>query len=133
MCINEISYVIGVILFLICAIWVYIPQKKNVVIEENTDDTDAHSEESDYIKPVLKQLTKEQIDDIHKRGKITPAEVVKEWEAMDLCAPGDAIGSAAWRCKKFNHNCHDCLVDYANERDEHTSFFTALKQCNFKL
>ena len=41
---------------------------------------------------------------------------------MDLCAPGDYAGNAAWRCKKFRHNCHDCLVDYANKRDEYTSF-----------
>lgn len=33
----------------------------------------------------------------------------KEQEDTELCA----IGSAIWRCKKFNHNCHDCLVDYA--------------------
>lgn len=133
MSIDEIVWWMGVILFLVCALWVIIPSKKNEVIKENIEEVDPHSEESDYIKPVLKQLTKEQIDDIHARGKITPAEMVKEWEDMDLCAPGDAIGSAAWRCKKFHHNCHDCLVDYANERDEHISFFTVIKQCNFRL
>ena len=59
--------------------------------------------------------------------------MVKEWEGMDLCAPGDAIGSAAWRCKKF-HNCHDCLVDYANEHDEYTSFCEVMKLCSpFRL
>lgn len=78
--------------------------------------------DSDYIKPSFKTLSKEQIVDIHKRGKITPKEKVKEWEEMDLCAPGDYAGNAAWRCKKFRHNCHDCLVDYANKRDEYTSF-----------
>ena len=52
---------------------------------------------------------------------------------MDLCAPGDAIGSAAWRCRKFK-NCHDCLVDYANKHDEYVSFFDILKECKpFKL
>ena len=84
--------------------------------------------ESGYIRPQFKELTQEQIDDIHARGKITPEEKVKEWEGMDLCAPGDAIGSAAWRCKKFR-NCHDCLVDYANQHDEYTSFFDILKEC----
>lgn len=78
-----------------------------------------------YVKPEFKPLTQEQIDDIHARGKITPSEVVKEWEDMDLCAPGDAIGSASWRCKKFN-NCHDCLVDYANKQDEYNPFCSNL-------
>ena len=77
--------------------------------------------------PQFKVLTQEQIDDIHSRGKITPDEKVKEWEAMDLCAPGDAVGSAAWRCRKFHHSCHDCLVDYANEQDEYISVYDILK------
>jgi hypothetical protein len=85
--------------------------------------------EHDYVKPKFKELTKEQIKDIHSRGKITPQEKVKEWEGMDLCTPGDAIGSAAWRCRKF-HNCHDCLVDYANEYDEYVSSFDTLKVIN---
>ena len=76
--------------------------------------------------PQFKVLTQEQIDAIHSRGKITPEEKVKEWEGLGLCAPGDAIGSAAWRCRKFK-NCHDCLVDYANEYDEYTSTFDNLK------
>lgn len=80
-----------------------------------------------YIKPKFKKLTQEQIDEIHSRGRITPAEKVKEWEDFGLCAPGDDIGSAAWRCKKFN-NCHDCLVDYAKQRDEYTPFFKYLKE-----
>lgn len=84
--------------------------------------------EEDYIKPQFKPLTQEQVDDIHSRGKITPAEKVREWEDMDLCAPGDAIGSASWRCKKFNYCCHDCLVDYANEQEEYTSMFKIMKE-----
>ena len=83
--------------------------------------------EDTYPEPKLKELTAEQIEDIHSRGKITPAEQLKEWEDMDLCAPGDAIGSAAWRCKKFKC-CHDCLVDYANGCDEYTPFATCLKE-----
>lgn len=82
--------------------------------------------ECEYEIPKLKELSEEEIEDIHKRGKITPEEKLKEWERLDLCAPGDAIGSAAWRCHKFR-NCHDCLVDYANTKDEHTSFFDDLK------
>ena len=74
-----------------------------------------------YVEPKIKKLTEDQIKDIHLRGKITPAEKVKEWEDIGVCAPGDAIGSASWRCDKFK-NCHDCLVDYANENDEYISF-----------
>ena len=83
-----------------------------------------------YVRPVLKELTQEQIDDIHARGKLTPVEKVKEWESLDLCAPGDAIGSAGWRCKKFHHNCHECLIDYANQNEEHDSIFSDLKIVN---
>lgn len=81
-----------------------------------------------YEEPSFKPLSRNQIDDIHSRGKITPEEKVKEWESLDLCAPGDAIGSAAWRCRKFR-NCHDCLIDYTNEYGEYTSFFDILN-CN---
>lgn len=89
-------------------------------------DNNKREEESNYEEPRLKELTEEQITDIHARGKITPAEKLKEWEGAGLCAPGDAIGSAAWRCHKFK-NCHDCLVDYANAQDEYTSFYDDIK------
>lgn len=95
-------------------------------------DTENKIKDISYEKPQFKPLTKEQINDIHARGKITPKEKVKEWEKMGLCAPGDAIGSAAWRCKKF-HNCHDCLVDYANQHDEYVSFLKVLENVDFKL
>ena len=65
-----------------------------------------------------KELTQSQIDKIHSKGKITPAEKVKEWESIGLCAPGDAIGSAANRCRAFS-NCHECLVEYASYREEY--------------
>lgn len=68
-----------------------------------------------------KELTQSQIDEIHSRGKITPAEKVKEWESMGLCAPGDAIGSAANRSRAFS-NCHECLVEYASCREEYDEF-----------
>ena len=78
----------------------------------------------------LKPLSAEQIEDIHSRGKLTADEKVKEWESLDLCAPGDAIGSAAGRCKKFKYSCHDCLVDYASEHEEYTSIFENIKIVN---
>lgn len=103
-----------------------------VVIEnarnEKNEKAQKHmqSQEDNYQAPQLKELTEEQIADIHARGKITPAEKLKEWEGIGLCAPGDAIGGTAWRCHKFRHNCHDCLVDYANEHDEYTSIYDNL-------
>ena len=69
--------------------------------------------------PKLKPLSEEQIREIHSRGMITPEEKVREWESFDLCAPGDTIGSAANRCKKFGYNCHECLIDYASGKDEY--------------
>lgn len=69
--------------------------------------------------PKLKTLSEEQIREIHSHGMITPEEKVREWESFDLCAPGDAIGSAANRCKKFKNNCHECLIDYASGKDEY--------------
>lgn len=118
-----------------CVALVYIFDKKNRQKQEQEKIIkEKKLVESGYVKPQFKELSQEQIDDIHQRGKITPAEIVKEWEGMDLCAPGDAIGSAAWRCRKFHHNCHDCLVDYANEHDEYTSFFEIMKLCSpYKL
>lgn len=126
-------FIIGYVI--IACLFVYILDKKNTKKQEITiQEAEKKLEESEYIKPQFKELTQDQIDDIHARGKITPQEKVKEWEGMDLCAPGDAIGSAAWRCRKFHHNCHDCLVDYANEHDEYTSFKDILKICRpYKL
>lgn len=97
--------------------------------DDNTVDATKHEEKTNYEKPCSKPLTQEQIDDIHAKRKITPAEKVKEWEDMGLCAPGDAVGSAAWRCEKFK-NCHDCLVDYTSDHDEYTSLHDALKLCS---
>lgn len=64
-------------------------------------------------------LTSEQINDIHERGKITPLEKVKEWEKFDICAPGDAIGSAKDRCYYFQNDCHQCLLHYASQKAEY--------------
>ncbi len=75
--------------------------------------------EEEYITPEFKPLTQEEIDDIHSRGKITPAEKVMEWEKMNACVSADEMWTSAWRCQKFK-TCHDCLVDYAvNDQDEY--------------
>ena len=73
----------------------------------------------EYITPEFKPLTQEEINDIHSRGKITPAEKVMEWEKMNACVSADEMWTSAWRCKKFK-SCHDCLVDYAvNDQGEY--------------
>ena len=130
--INEITFCICVLILIFTCVGLSIITLKERKENENVSNSILEINEN-YEKPKFKELTKEQIDDIHARGKITPQEQVKEWEGMDLCAPGDAIGSAAWRCRKFK-NCHDCLVDYANQHEEYTSFFDILKECKpFKL
>ena len=76
---------------------------------------------------IIKQRTKEfyeffdqeKIDEIHAKGKITPMEKVAEYESLDLCAPGDAIGSASNRCRFFD-NCHECLLEFASHDQEHS-------------
>ena len=99
-------------------------------LKEPDDEEDEKEEELSYTKPKFKTLTDAQIEDIHSRGKITPEEKVEEWENLDLCAPGDAAGSAAWRCEKYQNHCHDCLTDFANEHDEYTSIYDMLKVAN---
>ena len=139
-------YIINITFFCICSLLIFAcvgisiltlkerkERKENDIISELIEEREKHNTDEDNVKPKFKELTREQIKDIHARGKITPQEKVKEWEGMDLCAPGDAIGSAAWRCRKFK-NCHDCLVDYANQNEEYTSLFDILKECKpFKL
>lgn len=108
--------------------------KKTESKQNNKNKFTDNSYESEKLKTLIedeyevhktKPLTQEQIVDIHARGKITPAEKEKELEGLEMCI-GDYAGSAAWRCRKFK-NCHDCLVDYANTKDEHTSFFDDIK------
>lgn len=67
----------------------------------------------------IKNLSQDEINLIHQKGKITQLEKVKEWESHDLCAPGDAIASAAERCAYFDYNCHECLLEFASHEVEH--------------
>lgn len=62
--------------------------------------------------------TEEEIKKIHDRGHLTPYEKAQEWNRFGLCAAGDAMGSAANRCRSFN-TCFECLFDYACEKEEH--------------
>ena len=108
--VAKVFYLIFFVFLAICVILSFALDKKITKKQvEQESIKEKELKESGYINPVFKKLTQEEIDNIHPRGKITPAEKVKEWEGMDLCAPGDAIGSATWRCRKFHHNCHDCL------------------------
>ena len=70
------------------------------------------------VKKFLKGISKEKTDEIHSRGNLTPQEKYNEWQGFDLCAPGDAIGSAAPRCHTFN-NCDECLMEYATHYEEY--------------
>ena len=70
------------------------------------------------VKEFYEMFDQEKIDEIHAKGKITPMEKVSEYESGDLCAPGDAIGSASNRCKFFS-DCHECLLEYASHNQEY--------------
>lgn len=130
----SLLLVFYVILSIVAIIIMDKKTKKENKIKEKGNNYNQNGE-LEYINKAIsfKKLTQEQIDDIHSHGKITPEEKVKEWEDMGLCAPGDAIGSAAWRCKKFNDNCHLCLIDYASDKEEYTSFKDIIDNANFKI
>lgn len=72
--------------------------------------------------------TQEKIDDIHSRGKLTPEEKVEEWVSNELCAPGDGIGSAGYRCCFFD-NCNECLHEFASHQDEYEPFKFEVAEC----
>lgn len=126
-----IMYIVIIAIFIFVPALAFIGLKEINKQDEKKELTDNNYErnkgliENAYEVHKTKTLTEEQIADIHARGKITPSEKVKELEGLGMCI-GDYAGSTAWRCHKFG-NCHDCLVDYANTKDEHTSFFEDLK------
>lgn len=64
-------------------------------------------------------ISQEQIDEIHAKGKLTPLEVVQLWESYDLCVEGNKSILSKNRCRYFNHNCHECLMETASHRLEH--------------
>ncbi len=72
-------------------------------------------------KEFYQALTNEDIELIHSEGKLSSYDKVKEWESLDLCTPGDAVSSAADRCKFFK-NCHECLMEYASHNEEYNKF-----------
>ena len=64
-------------------------------------------------------ITQEQIDEIHLKGKLTPLEVVQLWESHDLCIEGSKTISSKNRCRYFNQNCHECLMETSSHKLEH--------------
>ena len=64
-------------------------------------------------------ITQEQIDAIHSKGKLTPLEAVQLWESLDLCIEGNKMVFSKNRCKYFNYNCHECLMETASHQLEH--------------
>lgn len=68
------------------------------------------------------ELTKEEIISIHKKGYLTAKEIVQEWESFGLCAPCNSKGPKNMKCNEYD-NCHDCLVDFASQKDEWISTY----------
>ena len=64
-------------------------------------------------------ITQEQINEIHSKGKLTPLEVVQLWESHDLCIEGNKTISSKNRCRYFNQNCHECLMETASHKLGH--------------
>ena len=107
-------------------------KKSRKNLQKSSNDEEINYDEileNEPIKKVINvrknTMSQEKIDEIHSRGKLIPDEKVKEWEAFDLCVPGDHIGSASNRCRTFK-NCHECLTDYAYSKEEYDPI-------NFKL
>lgn len=72
---------------------------------------------------VSKELTKEEIDEIHSCGYITPQEMANEWEMLGICAPSD-VGSTERRCAQYSHNCKECLADFAKRERQYSSIIS---------
>lgn len=71
------------------------------------------------VKEFLNSITQEQINNIHSKGKLTPLEAVKQWEAFDLCIDGSKTVFLKNRCEYFDYNCHECLMETASHKLEH--------------
>lgn len=121
-------------LLLLVTVIVSIILAKRLVDGTTAQEEDQHEEEisdTSYVPPVLKDLSPEQIADIHSRGKITPAEYVEQWESTGMCWVISEDLAAPF-CEHFR-NCHDCLVAMANRADEYTSLWDYIKPYNFDI
>ena len=64
----------------------------------------------------FKELTSEQIDEIHKKGNLTPAEFVAQCESIGHCFLV-LLDIDLLRCGHFQ-SCHDCIVDWAKNNED---------------
>ena len=64
-------------------------------------------------------ITQEQIDKIHSKGKLTPLEAVQLWESHDLFIEGNQTVLSKGRCRYFEQNCHECLMEMASHQLEY--------------
>lgn len=79
--------------------------------------------EKEKHEKALREERLEYLKEIRRRRGIRPEEKAKRWVRMKLCAPSVKLGRAAdIRCLKFNHNCHDCSLDYAKKHPEHAYY-----------
>ena len=72
-------------------------------------------------------ITQEQIDKIHSKGKLTPLEAVQLWESHDLCIEGNQTVLSKGRCRYFEQNCHECLMEMASHQLEYDNTDFGLK------
>lgn len=71
------------------------------------------------INEFYNSITQEQIDEVHSKGKLTPLEAVQMWESFDLCVEGSKSILSKSRCKYFEQNCHECLMESASHKLEY--------------
>ena len=106
-------------------------KKINPLVKKEVNNAINIQKEQAEIDKFYDSYTEERINDIHSRGMITPAEKLAEWEKMDLCAPGDAIGSAADRCHYFANQCGSSSRCHECHYDEYSKF--EFKLVNFNV
>lgn len=92
---------------------------ERMILALSTPDEQEKQEDKVYPKPVLKVLSEEQIEAIHEKGMITPAEMLEEYNEMEYCP----FTNGCSRCSEFE-NCNDCLIDHVNTKDEWLSFIS---------
>ncbi len=73
----------------------------------------------EYPKPVLMELSDDEIEEIHTSGMITPKEMFEELKDMNYCPYTNGCS----RCQEFE-NCDDCLIDHVNTSREWVSYLT---------
>ena len=88
--------------------------KKRINKYLQIDDEATMFDEFESNHPQFKLLTKEEVENIHKKGKLTPIEKFNEWRKLNYCP--FSIDSN-FRCRDYE-TCRDCTVALANEKEE---------------